>query len=415
MRKSKTLLKRRPVLWFTVPFIQLVFRLMLNRRLLRTKAVQALYARKLTADANRSLALDQIEEAFAPDLNSMEFQDKQKLNAMKRQAAARLDELIKDSQSTSSEELPTDVSRVSESAFKAYSRQTVADGEKMVRRVLNETESIYVDFIRVLSMLLELSYQAKLDRERKYDDPEAPFSKNGGLNTNRVIMVLQEDKTLEEEIIRNGISWSNDMNMIRKTYREALRKDATYEEYCNKVEHTPEEDQQLVQYILRQVILKHEVPLEYLEQRDLYWVDHSELIRGLAIKTLKSADNAETFALSPLTKDWEEDRFFVEELFRYVIEEDDQYDLYLDEQLKNWELDRIALVDMIILKTALAELIHFPGIPVKVTINEFIEIAKRYSTPKSGKFVNGVLDVLSVKLAAQGIIRKSGRGLIDNK
>ena len=415
MRKSKTLLKRRPVLWFTVPFIQLVFRLMLNRRLLRTKAVQALYARKLTADANRSLALDQIEEAFAPDLNSMEFQDKQKLNAMKRQAAARLDELIKDSQSTSSEELSTDVSRVSESAFKAYSRQTVADGEKMVRRVLNETESIYVDFIRVLSMLLELSYQAKLDRERKYDDPEAPFSKNGGLNTNRVIMVLQEDKTLEEEIIRNGISWSNDMNMIRKTYREALRKDATYEEYCNKVEHTPEEDQQLVQYILRQVILKHEVPLEYLEQRDLYWVDHSELIRGLAIKTLKSADNAKTFALSPLTKDWEEDRFFVEELFRYVIEEDDQYDLYLDEQLKNWELDRIALVDMIILKTALAELIHFPGIPVKVTINEFIEIAKRYSTPKSGKFVNGVLDVLSVKLAAQGIIRKSGRGLIHNK
>jgi N utilization substance protein B len=388
---------------------------MLNRRLLRTKAVQALYARKLTADANRSLALDQIEEAFAPDLNSMEFQDKQKLSAMKRQAGARLDDLIKDEKSVSSEELPTDVSRVSESAFKAYSRQTATDGEKMVRRVLNETEAIYVDFIRILSMLLELSYQAKLDRERKYDDPEAPFSKNGGLNTNRVIMVLQEDKTLEEEIIRNGISWSNDMNMIRKTYREALRKDATYEEYCNKVEHTPEEDQALVQYILRQVILKHEVPLEFLEQRDLYWVDHSELIRGLAIKTLKSADSAETFALSPLTKDWEEDRFFVEELFRYVIEEDDQYDLYLDEQLKNWELDRIALVDMIILKTALAELIHFPGIPVKVTINEFIEIAKRYSTPKSGKFVNGVLDVLSVKLAAQGIIRKSGRGLIDNK
>lgn len=388
---------------------------MLNRRLLRTKAVQALYARKLTADANRLLALDQIEEAFAPDLNSMEFQDKQKLNAMKRQAGARLDELIKDDKSVSSVELPTDVSRVSESAFKAYSRQTVADGEKMVRRVLNETEAIYVDFIRILSMLLELSYQAKLDRERKYDDPEAPFSKNGGLNTNRVIMVLQEDKTLEEEIIRNGINWSNDMNMIRKTYREALRKDATYEEYCNKIEHTEEEDQQLVQYILRQVILKHEVPLDYLEQRDLYWADHSELIRGLAIKTLKSADNAETFTLAPLTKDWEEDRFFVEELFKLVIEENDQYDLYLDEQLKNWELDRIALVDMIILKTALAELIHFPGIPVKVTINEFIEIAKRYSTPKSGKFVNGVLDVLSVKLAAQGVIRKSGRGLIDNK
>lgn len=388
---------------------------MLNRRLLRTKAVQALYARKLTADANRLLALDQIEEAFAPDLNSMEFQDKQKLTNNKHSAGAALDELIKNGELKENEAFNSDVVRVANSAYKAYKSQTLTDGEKMVRRVLNETESIYVDFIRVLSMLLELAYQAKLDRERKYDDPEAPFSKNGGLNTNRVIMVLQEDKILEEEIIRNGINWSNDMNMIRKTYREALRKDATYEEYCNKTEHTPEEDQLLVQYILRQVILKHEVPLEFLEQRDLYWVDHSELIRGLAIKTLKSADSAETFALSPLTKDWEEDRFFVEELCKLVIEESDQYDGYLDEQLKNWELDRIALVDMIILKTALAELIHFPGIPVKVTINEFIEIAKRYSTPKSGKFINGVLDVLSVKLAAQGIIRKSGRGLIDNK
>lgn len=388
---------------------------MLNRRLLRTKAVQALYARKLTADANRLLALDQIEEAFAPDLNSMEFQDKQKLTNNKHSAGAALDELIKNGELKENEAFNSDVVRVANSAYKAYKSQTLTDGEKMVRRVLNETESIYVDFIRVLSMLLELAYQAKLDRERKYDDPEAPFSKNGGLNTNRVIMVLQEDKILEEEIIRNGINWSNDMNMIRKTYREALRKDATYEEYCNKTEHTPEEDQLLVQYILRQVILKHEVPLEFLEQRDLYWVDHSELIRGLAIKTLKSADRAETFALSPLTKDWEEDRFFVEELYKLVIEESDQYDGYLDEQLKNWELDRIALVDMIILKTALAELIHFPGIPVKVTINEFIEIAKRYSTPKSGKFINGVLDVLSVKLAAQGVIRKSGRGLIDNK
>ena len=388
---------------------------MLNRRLLRTKAVQALYARKLTADANRLLALDQIEEAFAPDLNSMEFQDRVKLTAMKKQAGIVLDELIKTGEQKENEEIPAKVTTVAKSAFLAYQRQTTSDGQKMVRRVLNETESIHVDFIRVLSMLIELSHQAKLDRERRYDDPEAPFPKDSGLNSNQVIQVLEADKNLEEEIIRNGINWTNEMNLIRKIYREALRKDAEYEKYCSQAVHTQEEDQLLVQYVLRQVILKHEVPLDYLEQRDLYWTDHSELIRGLAIKTLKSADSSETFQIAPLTKDWEEDSSFVEELYRIVLEEGDQYDVYLDEQLKNWELDRIALVDMIILKTALAELIHFPGIPVKVTINEFIEIAKRYSTPKSGKFVNGVLDVLSVKLAKEGVIRKSGRGLIDNK
>jgi len=388
---------------------------MLNRRLLRTKAVQALYARQLTTDANRLLALDHIEAAFQPDLNSMEPQNRTKLSGMRKLAGITLDELIKNGKPNEDDELPEQVIKVARSAFEAFRRQTVSDGEKMVRRVLNETESIYVDFIRVLSMLIELSHQAKIDRDRRYDDPEAPFPKDGGLDTNRVIKVLVEDKTLEEEIIRNGINWSNEMNLVRKTYREALRKDAEYEAYCKSASHTPEEDQAIVQHVLRQVILKHEVPLDYFEQRDLYWVDHSELIRSLAIKTLRSADNSESFQLSPLTKDWEEDRFFVEELCRIVVEESDQYDVYLDEHLKNWELDRIALVDLIILKTALAELIHFPGIPVKVTINEFIEIAKRYSTPKSGKFVNGVLDVLSVKLAKEGVIRKSGRGLIDNK
>jgi N utilization substance protein B len=388
---------------------------MLNRRLLRTKAVQALYARQLTAEANRLLALDHIEEAFAPDLNSMEFQDKKKLSGMRKQASTALDELIKNGKLSEEEERPEKVIRVATSAFQAYDRQTKTDGEKLVRRVLNETELIHVDFIRILSMLIELSHQAKIDRERRYDDPESPFPKDSGLNSNRVIKLLAEDKGLEEEIIRNGINWSNEMGVIRKTYRDALRKDEVYEAYCRQASHTPEEDQALIQHILRQVILKHEVPLEYLEQRDLYWVDHSELIRSLAIKTLKSADDANTFQIAPLTKDWEEDREFVEELCRIVVEESDQYDVYLDDQLKNWELERVALVDLIILKTALAELIHYPGIPVKVTINEFIEIAKRYSTPKSGKFVNGVLDVLSVKLAKEGVIRKSGRGLIDNK
>ncbi|CAG5003977.1 Transcription antitermination protein NusB [Dyadobacter sp. CECT 9275] len=388
---------------------------MLNRRLLRTKAVQALYASQLAADANRLLGIDRIDEAFAPDLNSMEPQNRPKLAGMKKLAVLTFDELIKTGKPSEDEEVPAEVLKVARQVFETYKRQTLSDREKMLRRVLNETELINTDFVRVLSLLIEVAYQAQIDRQRTYEDPEAPFPKDSGLDTNRVVTILKENKTLQEEIIRSGINWSNDMAVVRKTYREGLRKDADYEAYCKQTSHTEEEDQLMVQHILRQILLKHEVPLEFFEQRDLYWDDHNELIRSLAIKTLKSADHADTFQLAPLTKDWDEDRAFVEELFNVVIEESDKYDLYLEDQLKNWELERVALVDLIILKTALAELIHFPGIPVKVTINEFIEIAKRYSTPKSGKFVNGVLDVLSVKLMKEGIIRKSGRGLIDNK
>ncbi len=388
---------------------------MLSRRLLRTKAVQALYASQLSADANRLLGIDQIDLAFAPDLNSMLPQNRPLLAEMKKQAITTLDDLIKKGEINPDNELPAMVTKVASQVFQAYQRQTVGDREKMVRRVLNETELIHVDFIRILSLLIELAYQAQIDRQRTYEDPEAPFPRNSGLDLNRVILVLKGNEGLQDEILGNGINWSNDMAIVRKTYREAMKKDPLYIAYCQEKEHTPEEDQQIVQHILRQIILKHEVPLDFLEQRDLYWDDHNELIRSLSIKTLKTADLPETFEIHPLTKDWEEDRAFVEELFKIVIEESDQYDTYLDDHLKNWELERIALVDSIILKTALAELIHFPGIPIKVTINEFIEIAKRYSTPKSGKFVNGVLDVLSVKLAKEGVIRKSGRGLIDNK
>lgn len=169
-----------------------------------------------------------------------------------------------------------------------------------------------------------------------------------------------------------------------------------------------------MQHLLRQVILKHEIPLEYFQQKDLYWEEHADLIKSMAIKTLKSATNG-PIELSELTGDWDEDRFFVEELVGKALENDKVYEGYLHEQLKNWDIERIALVDMIIMKTALTEMIHFPSIPVKVTINEFIEIAKRYSTLKSGKFVNGNLDRLAEKLKEEGVIRKSGRGLIDNR
>ncbi len=388
---------------------------MLSRRLLRTKAVQALYASQLSADANRLLGIDQIDLAFAPDLNSMQPQNRPLLAEMRKQAVVTLDELIKTGEIGLENDFPSNVTKVAKQVYQAYQRQTINDREKMVRRVLNETELIHVDFIRILSLMMEVAYQAQIDRKRTYEDPEAPFPRNSGFDQNRVILVLKGNEELQEEIIRTGISWSNDMAIVRKTYREAMKQDAVYIAYCKEREHTPEEDQQLVQHILRQIILKHEIPLDFLEQRDLYWDDHNELIRSLSIKTLKSADTAETFMIHPLTKDWEDDRAFVEELFKIAIEENDQYERYVADHLKNWELERVALVDSIILKTALAELIHFPGIPVKVTINEFIEIAKRYSTPKSGKFVNGVLDVLSVKLAKEGVIRKSGRGLIDNK
>jgi transcription antitermination protein NusB len=387
---------------------------MLNRRLLRSKVVQALYASKIATEANRLLAIDEISDAYLPDLNSMLPQNRPKLEGLKRLSLLTLDELIKTGQPDPEEDVPVDVVRNATRAYEEYKKRNLQDSRVILNRVLKETEAIYDEVLLVLQLLLELAHQAKLDRGREYQDPDDTFPKESGLDDNTVIHLLQASEEYELQVIRGGISWGNEMSLIRKTYREALRVDPVYIDYCRQKKHTAEEDQTMIQHVLRQIVLKHEIPMEYFQQSDLYWEDHYELIRSLAIKILRTASTGK-IQLLPLTDDWEEDKFFVEELYRSARENDVKYEGYLVEQLKNWDMERIALVDMIIMKAAITEMIHFSSIPVKVTINEFIEIAKRYSTLKSGKFVNGNLDRLAEKLKENGVIRKSGRGLIDNK
>ena len=176
-----------------------------------------------------------------------------------------------------------------------------------------------------------------------------------------------------------------------------------------------DEDQALAQYILRTLIFKHETIRDHLAEIDLSWTENSEVVRGLAIRTLKSVQSPTGLQLEPLSDDWEEDELFLNTLFEKSLENDAEYEQLLAEQLQNWDVERVAMLDKIILQLAVCELLNFPNIPVKVTINEYIELAKAYSTPKSGKFVNGILDNLSEKLQASGRLRKSGRGLLDNK
>ncbi len=388
---------------------------MLNRRLLRTKAVQALYSGRLAADSNRLIALDEIAEAYQPDLNSMEVQNLEKLEGHRKLAAITLDELIETGRPSTESEVPFEVIQVARRAYNGYLKSTELDYKNALKRVLKDTEEIYDEFLEVMAAIVELAHQAKLDRERKYDDPDNPMPKESGLDSNAIIGMLAENQSFQTELIRRAITWNPEINLIRKVYREVLKKDETYRTYCKSNVHSIEEDREMAQYLLRSVILKHEIFVEHFSKKDLYWEDHAELIRSMAIKTLKSESKGGKLELANFTDDWAEDSAFVEELVSKTRQNSARYDGYLDEQLKNWDLERVALMDIIIMKTALTELINFRNIPVKVTINEFIETAKRYSTPKSGKFVNGVLDVLAVRLRDEGIIRKSGRGLIDSK
>jgi len=203
---------------------------------------------------------------------------------------------------------------------------------------------------------------------------------------------------------------------LRIWYKGILLKDVTFKEYLQKESVNYEEDWKILDYLCRGVIFKNDVFISFFEDIDLDWSENKPIVRSLVLKTLKSVkEESDDLQISDISYNWEDDSEYVQELFKLTAQENDYLESLLKGKLQNWDIERVAMTDKVLLKMALAELIYFPSIPTKVTINEFIEISKKFSTPKSKKFVNGVLDGLSKELVDKGIIKKSGRGLLDNK
>ncbi|QHV98849.1 transcription antitermination factor NusB [Spirosoma endbachense] len=378
--------------------------------------MQALYALRQAEFSNQQLALDGIADLFQPDLNSMQTQDKRQLEGYRQLAGLLFDEAIKNNLPAQDDDAPQKVLKAANDGLVFYQSRTKKDRQHFAQMMLKQVNGIYEDYLRVLLLLVELGHAARTDRERQYRNvDETPFPFESDLNDNTVVQALAAHKALQNEALRQAVSWSEELGFVRKALREVLKTDETYRAYCEQKTHTADEDQALAQYVLRTLIFKHEGIRDQLAEIDLSWAENSEVVRGLAIRTLKSVQSPAGLQLEPLTDDWEEDELFLNTLFQKSLENDADYEQLLADQLQNWDVERVAMLDKIILKLAVCELLNFPNIPVKVTINEYIELAKAYSTPKSGKFVNGILDNLSEKLQASGRLRKSGRGLLDNK
>jgi len=173
-----------------------------------------------------------------------------------------------------------------------------------------------------------------------------------------------------------------------------------------------------VKHIFKNIIFKEKNLQSLFDEQDLNWVENKTIVKSLVNKTIKifgEPEGEEDVRLLDLSANWEDDKAFFEDLYYQTLQDDEKYEAMVATSVKNWDVERVALLDKIILKMALCEMHIFRSIPVKVTINEYIEISKLYSTPKSKQFINGVLDKMAQELTTKGDIRKSGRGLIDNK
>jgi transcription antitermination protein NusB len=378
---------------------------MLNRRLIRIRAMQALYAYKQAEGANFQLSLDLIAETFSPDLNSMEFQDKEKLESY-RKLGQNLLLTAFSREETTMQDTPPEVLRMVDRAKDFYLLKNKKDVQHYASRMVIEAESVYDLYLQILQLFVELADRAELDGSNV---GQSKFADN------QLIKALRHERTLETQIIRRSASLNNEQVFVAKLYREVIRSNKYYEEYCAKVNHTLEEDFSILKYLLKNVILKHEMAWEFFEKQDLYWIDDIETLRAAVTHTFQAFVEDGKLKISLLDDEWEERKEFLQTLYQKSISDASNLEDILIPKLKNWEIDRIASTDHILLKMALVEMLNYPSIPVKVTINEIIEIAKDYSTPKSGQFVNGILDGVSKDLKETGQLRKSGRGMLDNK
>ena len=224
---------------------------------------------------------------------------------------------------------------------------------------------------------------------------------------NRFIAQLEVNRQLNEFASTQKKTWENETDFVKGFYEQILQSDI-YKEYMASETSSYEEDRELWRKIYKRIVFNNEKLDAVLEDQSLYWNDDKEIVDTFVLKTIKRFDEKKgaNQELLPEFKD-DEDQEFARRLFRRTILNSDYYRHLVSENTKNWELDRIAFMDVIIMQTALAEILSFPNIPVSVSLNEYVEIAKLYSTSKSGSFINGTLDGIVNQLKKEGKLTKN--------
>ena len=228
---------------------------------------------------------------------------------------------------------------------------------------------------------------------------------------NQLIHALEQSVSLDGYVELNKIDhWSLDTEYIKIVFDE-LQKSALYKAYLSSETTSFQADKSFVIDFFKEIIAPNEKLADYFEDKMISWVDDIPFVNTWIVKSLSKQKEGKIFVLDSLYKD-NDDKQFVSDLFRKTVLKHQNYDQDIADQTPNWEADRIADIDMILIKMAITEFLNFPSIPTKVTINEFIEIAKDYSTGKSSYFINGVLDKLSKEYTKEKKINKTGRGLL---
>ncbi|WP_258103134.1 transcription antitermination factor NusB [Marinoscillum sp. MHG1-6] len=391
---------------------------MLNRRILRVKAMQALYSYFLAQESLKNVVNEELESHYYPDPAKDDFTDADQFTARRKTASRLYFEFLDVKKVEASESVDSEITENVQAHINRYYTfltQEVKTIEQQMLKDVDDLEGMYLKLIQLALEFTHIENQEKGKKERAYIQKASDWKYH--FINNPVIDSLTKFESFNKALIDQKISWQDEYDTIKSWYKDILQKDEYLIEYQKKDNPTPEEHQEAVVYLFKKIIFKNEVIGDYLTSVDLRWVENHPILRSMVVKTFQDylPELEEPFELKQVSRNEEEDIEFFKKLFSQAVKREKELDKIIADHTRNWDISRVALTDRIILRMALTEMITFHSIPVKVTINEFIEISKNYSTPKSKQFINGILDVLANELTSEGVIRKSGRGLIDNK
>lgn len=298
-------------------------------------------------------------------------------------------------------------------AFKGSESDDFSKDQKFL---LFSIDNMYNLYLLLVSLLIEVQKRAESDLQRKQNkhlatkedkDPNRKFVNN------QLLKFLKENLPLSDQLKSHNVNnWELDGEYVDLIFKDIIASDL-YKEYMKTKVSDFKEDKVFIVDVFKDIIAPNEKLYDYMEDKNLTWLDDLPTVNTTILKLLRKVkeSSTENYFTPKLYKDIEDKQFAID-LFRKTLLNATDINAEIDKKTKNWDSDRIATVDFVLLQMAICELNNFPSIPVKVTINEYLEISKEYSTPKSSIFINGILDKLVKEYEASGELKKVGRGLM---
>lgn len=275
-------------------------------------------------------------------------------------------------------------------------------------------EKMYDLYVLMLRLLVEVKNMEKKHIEisgKKYLATTQDLNPNFKFINNEIFKLLDESVSLNAYLDDNKLNyWSLDNEYVHEILK-LIKESSSYDVYMKSEKCSFEEDRDFVVALFKTVVAPNEKLAEYFEDKTISWVDDIPFVNTWIVKSLNQLKPKQTFQLGNLYKD-DDDKKFVVDLFRKVVLNHKEFEKEIENKTPNWDTDRIAEIDMILIKMAISEFLKFPSIPTSVTINEYIEIAKDYSSEKSSFFINGVIDKILKDFTASKRLNKIGRGLL---